>query len=46
MSKKSDEQIKYLATLVNTCAASSFTVGVMAPIAAAFYGVQAQGETS
>ncbi|WP_158810090.1 hypothetical protein [Beijerinckia sp. L45] len=38
MSKRDDERIKYLATLVNTCAASCFTVGVVAPIAAAFYG--------
>jgi hypothetical protein len=42
MKKKSDEQIKYLATFVNTCAASSFTVGVLAPLAAAFYGLQGQ----
>ena len=36
MSKSRDEKIKLTANLLNTGAASSFTVGVVAPIVAVF----------
>lgn len=35
----SNEQTKLLAGALNTAATSSFTVGVLAPLAAAFYDV-------
>ena len=38
MNDAEKERIKYLATLFNTCAAACFTIGVVGPIAAAFYG--------
>ncbi|PYE89542.1 hypothetical protein [Phyllobacterium leguminum] len=39
MSLIHNERIKLLANAFNTAATSSFTVGVLAPIAAAFYNV-------
>lgn len=43
MSLIHNERTKLLATAINSAAVSSFTVGVLAPIAAAFYQV---GNTS
>jgi hypothetical protein len=41
MKKCDEERIKYLATLVNTCAAAScFTIGILIPIGTALYGLQ------
>lgn len=39
MSLIENEQTKLLAAALNTAATSSFTIGVLAPIAAAFYNV-------
>lgn len=39
MSSIRNEQTKLLAGALNTAATSSFTVGVLAPLAAAFYSV-------
>lgn len=39
MSKIQDEQTKLIAGALNTVATSSFIVGVLAPVAAAFYNV-------
>ena len=35
-----NERTKLLAAFMNTAATSSFTVGVLAPLAASFYNVQ------
>jgi len=37
-----NEQTKLLAAALNTAATSSFTIGVLAPMAAAFYNVGAR----
>lgn len=42
MSLIQNERIKLLASAFNTAATSSFTVGVLAPLAASFYDVGAQ----
>lgn len=39
MSKKRDEKTKLLATLLNTCAGTSFSVGVVAPIVAVLLNI-------
>lgn len=39
MSLVHNERVKLLATALNTAAGSSFTVGVVAPTAAAFYNI-------
>lgn len=39
MSEIQNEQTKLTANALNTAATSSFTVGVLAPIAAAFYNI-------
>ncbi|ATQ67362.1 MULTISPECIES: hypothetical protein [Methylosinus] len=41
MSLVHNERVKLLAAALNTAAGSSFTVGVLAPVAAAFYNVNA-----
>ena len=38
LSDAEKERIKYLATLLNTCAAACFTIGVIGPVAASVYG--------
>ena len=38
MTDAEKERVKYLATLLNTCAAACFTIGVVGPAAAAAYG--------
>ena len=38
MNDAEKERIKYFATLLNTCAAACFTIGVVGPGAAAAYG--------
>ena len=38
MNDTEKERIKYFATLLNTCAAACFTIGVVGPVAASVYG--------